>query len=67
MQITSIEGAVIDPHKSEVLKKMFPNKKWSVGPYAGLGIGAGSSFTGAPFFGPVFSLGVAVQYSWFKF
>jgi hypothetical protein len=67
MQITSIEGAVIDPHKSEVLKKMFPTKKWSVGPYAGLGIGAGSSFTGTPFFGPVFSLGVAVQYSWFKF
>jgi hypothetical protein len=67
MQITSIEGAVIDPHKSEVLKKMFPTKKWSVGPYAGLGIGSGSSFTGTPFFGPVFSLGVAVQYSWFKF
>jgi len=67
MTITSIEGAIIDPHKSEVLKKMFPQKKWSVGPFAGVGIGAGSSFTGSPIAGPVFCVGVSLQYSWFKF
>lgn len=35
---TSIEGALIDPSKSEVLKKYFPEKHWSIGPYAGYGI-----------------------------
>jgi hypothetical protein len=67
MTITSMEGAIIDPHKSEVLKKMFPQKKWSVGPFAGVGIGAGSSFTGKPIAGPFFCVGVSLQYSWFKF
>lgn len=67
MVITDIEGAIIDPHKSEVLKKMFPQKKWSVGPYAGIGIGAGNAFNGIPIIGPMFSLGIALQYSLFKF
>lgn len=67
MEITDIEGAIIDPHKSDVLKKMFPNKKWSIGPYAGIGVGAGTSFTGAPIAGPMFSVGISLQYSWFKF
>jgi hypothetical protein len=67
MVITDIEGAIIDPHKSEVLKKMFPNKKWSVGPYIGVGMGGGVGLTGNPIFGPVFNIGVGLQWSWFKF
>jgi hypothetical protein len=46
---------------------MFPQKKWSVGPYAGIGIGAGNSFNGSPIIGPMFSVGIALQYSLFKF
>ena len=67
MRITEIEGAIIDPHKSDVLKNMFPNKKWSVGPYVGIGMGAGYGFNGKPIAGPVFNIGLGVQYSWFKF
>jgi hypothetical protein len=67
MTITSMEGAIIDPHKSEVLKKMFPQKKWSIGPFAGVGIGAGVNFIGKPIAGPVFVLGIGVQYSIIKF
>lgn len=67
MKITEIEGAVIDPHKSKVLKNMFPNKKWSVGPYMGIGVGAGYGLNGKPIAGPVLNLGLGIQYSWFKF
>lgn len=67
MKITEIEGAVIDPQKSDVLKTMFPNKKWSVGPYVGIGIGAGYGLNGNPIAGPVFNIGLGVQYSLFKF
>jgi hypothetical protein len=67
MVITEIEGAVIDPHKSEVLKKMFPDKKFSVGPYVGIGFGAGYGINGQPIMGPVFNLGLGIQYSIFKF
>jgi hypothetical protein len=67
MIITEIDGAVIDPHKSQVLKKMFPEKKWGIGPQVGVGIGTGTSITGQPFFGPVITIGVGINYSLFKF
>jgi hypothetical protein len=67
MTVTQIEGAVIDPYKSDVLKKMFPNKKFSLGPYVGVGIGAGVGLNGKPIFGPVFNIGVGLQYSIIKF
>ena len=67
MKITQIEGAIIDPAKSEALKTMFPNKKFSVGPYVGVGIGAGVGINGSPIFGPVFNIGVGLQYSIIKF
>jgi hypothetical protein len=67
MVITEIEGAVIDPHKSEILKKMFSDKKFSVGPYVGIGFGAGYGINGQPIMGPVFNLGLGIQYSIFKF
>jgi len=65
MKITNIEGAIVDPHKSDVLKNMFPEKKWSVGPY--LGVGLGAKVLGEPAFGPVINIGIGVQYSWWKF
>jgi len=67
MKITKIDGAVIDPSKSEVLKKMFPNKKFSFGPYVGVGIGAGYGLNGNPIAGPVFNIGFGLQYSLIKF
>lgn len=67
MIITNIEGAIIDPHKSEVLKSMFPNKKWTVGPYAGIGMSSGIGFNGQPIAGPTFNIGVALQWAWIKF
>lgn len=67
MKITEIEGAVIDPYKSDVLKTMFPNKKFSVGPYVGVGIGAGYGLNGKPIAGPVFNIGIGIQYSIIKF
>ena len=35
---TSIQGALIDPKKSDILKKFFLPKKWSVGPTIGYGV-----------------------------
>lgn len=37
-QPTTLDGALIDPGKSEVLKRYFPPKKWSLGAYAGYGV-----------------------------
>ena len=67
MKITKIEGAVIDPYKSEVLKKMFPDKKFSVGPYVGVGLGTGIGINGKPILGAMFNIGVGIQYSIIKF
>jgi hypothetical protein len=35
--VSSMDGALIDPKKSDVLKKYFPPKKWSLGLYTGFG------------------------------
>jgi len=67
MKITDIEGAIIDPYKSTVLKNMFPNKKFSVGPYVGIGLGAGYGLNGKPIAGAMFNIGVGIQYSIIKF
>lgn len=67
MTINKIEGAVIDPAKSDVLKKMFPVKKFSAGPYVGIGLGAGYGVNGKPIMGAMFNIGVGIQYSIIKF
>jgi hypothetical protein len=36
--ITKLDGALIEPSKSEVLKKYFPQKRWGLGVYTGYGI-----------------------------
>lgn len=35
--VTQLDGALIDPKKSDVLKKYFPPKRWALGVYAGYG------------------------------
>lgn len=67
MTITRIDGAIIEPQKSEVIKKYFPQKKWSVGPTLGVGVSAGYGVTGKPIFGPTVTFGVGITYGVFKF
>lgn len=38
LNFTKIDGSLIDPTKSDVIKSFFPNKKWSIGPQLGIGI-----------------------------
>ena len=66
MKVTKIEGAVVDPKKSDVLKSMFPNKRFSAGPYLGLGIG-GYDLNGKIIIAPILNVGLGIQYSLFKF
>lgn len=37
-KVTSIDGALIDPNESEVIKKYFPPKRWAIGFYGGYGV-----------------------------
>ena len=67
MKITKMEGAVVDPDKSQILKDMFPNKRISVGPYIGIGMGGLYNLGGEMIFGPVLNVGIGIQYSIFKF
>ena len=67
MKITKLEGAVVDPQKSDVLKKMFPDKKISVGPYIGVGAGTGYTLNGNTATGVFLNFGLGIQYSLFKF
>ena len=39
MNISNINGAVINPKKNSVIKKQFPTKRWGIGIQAGAGIG----------------------------
>jgi hypothetical protein len=57
---TSLDGALIDPTKSDVLKKYFPPKRWGLGVYGGYGA----------YFDPIsmrvgtgIQLGVGLQYN----
>jgi len=34
---SKIDGALINPRESDVIKKFFPPKRWSIGPYVGYG------------------------------
>jgi hypothetical protein len=67
MIINKIEGAIIDPQKSNVIKKYFPQKKWSIGPMIGVGVSVGYGVSGRPILGPAFNIGVGVTYGIFRF
>ena len=66
MKVTKMEGAIVDPQKSDVLKKMFPNKRFTIGPYFGVGIGA-YKFEDKILVAPTINAGFGIQYSLFKF
>jgi len=52
-----MDGALIDPRTSEVIRKFFPPKRWGLGPYVGYGVNVSKSgFSHGP------SLGVALHY-----
>jgi len=55
LSFSKIDGALVDPHKSEVLKKMFPPKKFGMGPVIGYGLTQDMK--------PGFYVGVGVQYN----
>jgi len=57
--VIQLDGAIIDPKKHPVLKKFTKQKRWSVGPYAGVGIGSSLNLS--------IQLGVGVSYSIIRF
>lgn len=62
LNFSNIEGAVISPSNSKVLKKYFKQKKWNIGIYGGYGI---TFNNGSLLYGP--QLGIGIEYSLFSF
>jgi hypothetical protein len=60
MTFTKIDGSLIDPKKSEVLKSIFKPKKFGVGPFIGIGVGSAS-------LKPALLIGVGLQYNFIRF
>lgn len=58
-EVLELDGAIIDPKKHPVLKKFTKKKKWSVGPYIGIGFGSDLNSS--------MQVGVGVSYSLIKF
>jgi len=56
---TSITGSLIDPKNSEVLKRYFKPKKWSVGAFGGYGVYYDPMNVR---FGSGLQLGIGIQY-----
>ena len=59
-KVSKLDGALIDPKKSDVLKKYFPPKRWGLGVYAGYGVSINPT-TLSPATG--IQIGVGVQYN----
>jgi hypothetical protein len=58
--VTKLDGALIDPRESQVLKKYFPPKKWAIGVYGGYGFYADPINSR---FGTGAQLGIGLQYN----
>lgn len=54
---SKIDGALIDPRKSEVIKSFFPEKRWGLGVQAGVGIGIRNQVA------PCLFVGIGVSYN----
>lgn len=54
--ITNLNGVVIDPTQSKLLKKFYKQKKWSLGPMVGYGVNADGKFN--PYIGIGLSYGL---------
>lgn len=61
--VTQLDGALIDPRESKVLKKYFPPKRWAVGVYTGYGLYFDPNKLR---FGNGLQLGVGLQYNIFQ-
>lgn len=59
IRITNIDGAVFDPSDSKVLKKYYKQKRWSLGPYIGVGVVTNGKFYP--------QLGIGLSYGIFQF
>lgn len=62
LNITDIQGAILSPDNSKVLKQYFKPKRWHVGIYGGYGI---TLFEGKVGYGP--QIGFGLSYSLFSF
>jgi hypothetical protein len=63
LKFDNIQGTLIDPNKSDIIKKLMKPKRWSIGPNFGYGIvitPTGKITTGVV-------LGISLQYSFIKF
>jgi hypothetical protein len=61
--VTDLNGSLIDPAKSDVLKKYFPPKRWALGVYGGYGV----YFDPAKIrVGTGIQLGIGIQYNIFQ-
>lgn len=61
VNFSSIDAAAIEGTIANQKKK-----RWGIGPYIGVGVGAGTDFKGNPQFGWNISVGIAVTYSLFQ-
>lgn len=60
---TRIDGALIEPKKSEILKKYFPNKKWGLGFYGGYGIYINPNEKNPVSIGSGIQFGIGINYN----
>ena len=60
LTFSKIDGAIIDPRKSDVIKSFFPPKRWGVGFQTGVGIGVGRTIQ------PCVYMGVGVSYNFIR-
>jgi hypothetical protein len=60
LTFSKIDGALIDPRKSDVIKSFFPPKRWGIGFQAGAGIGVGKTVQ------PCVYMGVGVSYNFIR-
>jgi len=58
--ITKLDGALIDPRESDVIKKYFPQKRWALGVYGGYGFYFDPNNLRV---GNGFQIGVGLQYN----
>jgi hypothetical protein len=63
---TKIDGALIEPTKSKILKKYFPSKKWGLSIYGGYGICINPEQTNPLYISRGLQLGIGVSYSIFQ-
>lgn len=63
---TKIDGALIEPSKSKILKNYFPDKKWGLSVYGGYGICIDPRETNPLYISNGLQIGIGVSYSIFQ-